>query len=281
MNYLFFFVVIPFIMETSTSNEYQRKSSCATVVPPSHSRYQARKSSLVPLRINTAGTKNLFFDSGSMNEISPTTIVSIPEEVTTAEQHISDQPEQKTESFFQKLKQKLKRNITSSTTTEKNLEYYKKKHALEKQHRPVQHSYSDPHLSPGSTAVGDDEEEHHDNSYFGSQPQKKSKRSPRGWIAAVLMIVFGALIALTFILVGLGKALGGNGHISSIQSNSNQTTSNNSSLYIPSASIYPASSSIVMPTPQITSPIPSSSTLPATQAVTFVLEIIEPTTSMT
>jgi hypothetical protein len=258
----------------STSNKYQRKSSCATIVPPNHSRYQARKSSLIPLRINTEGTQNLFFDSGSINEISPTTIVSIPEEQGTTQQQ--EQPEQIKETLFQKLKQKFKGNAfisskTSTTTTEKNLEYYKKKHSLEQQHRPIQHSYSDPRLSPGSTAVGDDEEEHH-GGYFGiSLPQKKLKRSPRGWIAAVLMIVFGALIAITFILVGLGKALGGNGHEASTLSNSNQTTTTSSSV----------SSSNVMPS-QITSPIPSSSSnIPATQAVTFVLEIIEPTRSIT
>ncbi|KAI7895769.1 uncharacterized protein EV154DRAFT_594406 [Mucor mucedo] len=69
----------------------------------------------------------------------------------------------------------------------------------------VRHSYSDPRLSPGSTAVGDDDSEQHIGGYFGGMAKKK--RSPRGWVAAVMMIVVGALIAITFVLVGLGKAL--------------------------------------------------------------------------
>lgn len=70
----------------------------------------------------------------------------------------------------------------------------------------VRHSYSDPRLSPGSTAVDDDSERHiGGEGYFGVMAKKK--RSPRGWIAAVMMIVVGALIAITFVLVGLGKAL--------------------------------------------------------------------------
>jgi hypothetical protein len=70
--------------------------------------------------------------------------------------------------------------------------------------RVVRHSYSDPRLSPGSTAVGDEEDSHR-LSYF-TVLDKKKKRSTRRWLVAALMILFGALIAVTFVLVGLGKA---------------------------------------------------------------------------
>ncbi|KAI8888186.1 hypothetical protein K501DRAFT_268078 [Backusella circina FSU 941] len=68
----------------------------------------------------------------------------------------------------------------------------------------VRHSYSDPRLSPGSTAVGDEEDSHR-LSYF-TVLDKKKKRSTRRWLVAALMILFGALMAVTFVLVGLGKA---------------------------------------------------------------------------
>lgn len=215
-------------MESSSVYDNRRKSSCATIVPPIDSKYNARKASLIPLKINTTGAKNLFYDTGSMTEISPTTIVSYKDE----QEQSNQEPDQ---TWVQRLKQKLKLNKPTKHDQDNN--YSKTAHAQEKQHqhnnqssRVVRHSYSDPRLSPGSTAVGDDEEQ---QGYFSAIPTEKTKRTPRGWIAAVLMIVFGALIAITFVLVGLGKAFSGSSNIASIQNNStitNATTTSASSI---------------------------------------------------
>lgn len=241
-------------MESSSVYDNRRKSSCATIVPPNHSKYNARKASLIPLKINTTKTRNLFYDTGSMTEISPTTVVSYKGE----QEQSNQEPEQ---TWIQRLKQKLKLN--KPTKKDKNGNYFKTAHAQEKQHqhnnqssRVVRHSYSDPRLSPGSTAVGDDEEDEEQQGYFSAAPTKKTKRNPRGWIAAVLMIVFGALIAITFVLVGLGKAFSGSSNIASIQNNStitNATTTSASSI------VHDKSLSLYLPT--VTTSLPINQTL--------------------
>jgi hypothetical protein len=230
-------------MESSSVYDNRRKSSCATIVPPNHSKYLARKASLAPLKINTAGAKNLFYDTGSMTETSPTTVVSYKEE-----QGQSNQKPDKT--WVQRLKQKLRLN--ELTKNDKNNNYSKTVNAQQKQHqhnnqssRVVRHSYSDPRLSPGSTAVGDDDDDEEQQGYFSTVPTKKTKRNSRGWMATILMIVFGVLIAITFVLVGLGKALSGNNNIASVQNNStitNATTTSASSI------VQDKSSSLDLPT---------------------------------
>ncbi|CAO3623775.1 unnamed protein product [Mucor fragilis] len=250
-------------MESSSVFDSRRKSSSATIVPPAHSKYNARKASLIPLKISTAGTKNLFYDTGSMAEISPTTVVSFKE---------AAQDQQPKPSWIHAFKQKLK---LKKTTTENNVHFADTQHP-EKQHRQhphqssriVHHSYSDPRLSPGSTAVGDDDEEQ--QGYFSAVPVKKTKRTPRGWVAAVLMIVFGALIAVTFVLVGLGKALSGSSNVASVQSNSTTT-----------ATASTTSSTVAAVTDQHLSMSASVSnteaTVTVTKAIALVHKVIKPT----
>ncbi|CEP18342.1 hypothetical protein [Parasitella parasitica] len=259
-------------MEPSSVYDDRRKSSCATIVPPSHSKYNARKASLIPLQINTSGPKSLFYDTGSMTDISPTAVAFNNEEQV---QNI-----QETEgTWVQKLKLKLKLK-KSTNNTEKDVDF-NNAHSREKQHehnsqsnRVVRHSYSDPRLSPGSTAVGDDDEEQ--QGYFSRASRKKAKQTPRGWVAAVLMIVFGALIAVTFVLVGLGKALGGSGNAASIQTNSTITPSSKT---LPSSSIAIATSQRSGPLTAIKSlsSNPQGIILIVTKAMTLVHRVTNPT----
>ncbi|KAK4515322.1 uncharacterized protein ATC70_010266 [Mucor velutinosus] len=252
-------------MESSTVFDSRRKSSSTTIVPPAHSKYNARKASLIPLKINTAGANNLFYDTGSMAEISPITVVSFKE--ATQDQHPKP-------SWIHTLKDKLK---LKKTKTKNNSQLEDKQHP-EKQHRQhshqssriVRHSYSDPRLSPGSTAVGDDDDEEQQG-YFSAVPTKKTKRSPRGWVSAVLMIVFGALIAVTFVLVGLGKALGGSSNVASVQSNSTTTTSNATST---TATVTDQNKSMHLPTAPVFN---TEATVTVTKAIAFVHKVIKPT----
>ncbi|KAL9537619.1 hypothetical protein MBANPS3_011611 [Mucor bainieri] len=231
-------------MESSSVFDSRRKSSSATIVPPlAHQKYNARKASLIPLKINTAGTKNLFYDTGSMAEISPTTVVSFNE---------VEQNQQPKSSWIDTLKKKLK---LKKATTERNSIQFPEK--MQQQHlhqnsRVVRHSYSDPRLSPGSTAVGDDDEEQ--QGYFSAMPTKKSKRTPRGWVAAVLMIVFGALIAVTFVLSNSTTAT------TTTTSTTAAATDQHLSVYLPTAS---ASN--------------TKATVTVTKAVALVHKVIKPT----
>ncbi|KAI8641890.1 hypothetical protein BD408DRAFT_417281 [Parasitella parasitica] len=259
-------------MEPSSAYDDRRKSSCATIVPPSHSKFNARKISLIPLQINTSGTKALFYDTGSMAEISPTTVVSFKKEQAQNTQESRD-------TWIRKIKLKLKLEKCPKNT-DKGI-HFNNSHTQEKQHqqndqssRVVRHSYSDPRLSPGSTAVGDDDEEQ--EGYFTSVSRKKSKKTPRGWIAAVLMIVFGALIAVTFVLVGLGKALGGNSDAASIQSNSTRTPS--SKIATHSGISVATSKFLASPTsiPSLSSS-PKEAVVKVTKAIALIHKVISPT----
>lgn len=247
-------------MESSSTFDSRRKSSCATIVPPTHSKYNARKASLIPLKINTAGTKNLFYDTGSMTEISPTTKVSFKK----------SQEQQHKPSWIHKLKlikSKIKKTTTESSSQFGNTHQQEKQQQQQHPHqssRVVRHSYSDPRLSPGSTAVGDDDEEQ--QGYFSAMPKKTTKRTPRGWVAAVLMIVFGALIAVTFVLVGLGKALSGSSNVASVQSNSTTAISNATST---TATVTDQKVTIYLPT--VT---PSASSAEATVTVTKAIALV-------
>ncbi|KAI8376217.1 uncharacterized protein BYT42DRAFT_605844 [Radiomyces spectabilis] len=73
-----------------------------------------------------------------------------------------------------------------------------------------------PMLTPGTPGA---------TSYFPpvSPPNEVPKPSPRRWMTAVLMISVGTLIALTFIMIGLGKALSGNNQPVSTQQSFNST----------------------------------------------------------
>lgn len=60
--------------------------------------------------------------------------------------------------------------------------------------------------SPALTAV-----DHHDDLYSRRQPSTtKSRRTTRSCLSALLMVVVGTLVALAFILIGVGNALTGN-----------------------------------------------------------------------
>ncbi|EPB91377.1 hypothetical protein HMPREF1544_01698 [Mucor circinelloides 1006PhL] len=250
-------------MESSSTFDSRRKSSCATIVPPTHSKYNARKASLIPLKINTAGTKNLFYDTGSMTEISPTTKVSFK----------GSQEQQHKPSWIHKKLKLIKLKIKKTTTTESSSQFgntHQQEKQQQQQHphqssRVVRHSYSDPRLSPGSTAVGDDDEEQ--QGYFSAMPKKTTKRTPRGWVAAVLMIVFGALIAVTFVLVGLGKALSGSSNVASVQSNSTTTAISNATST--TATVTDQKVTIYLPT--VT---PSASSAEATVTVTKAIALV-------
>lgn len=67
----------------------------------------------------------------------------------------------------------------------------------------------------------------HDTKLFDEELQKQSNKNSiknsRGWMAAILMILVGVLIAITFILVGLGKSLSSTNN-NSIATNSTSTT---------------------------------------------------------
>lgn len=176
---------------------YDRKSSSATVMPP-----KGIKKTPAPLRIDCKG-KNVFYDTGSMKDTDPPQDQSLMASIRTIPSAI-----------FYKFKNNL--NVSEKSTD------YPTKAGPSSVGKVIRHSYSDPRLSPGSTAVGDDDDEERQG-YFGA-PTKK-KRSPRGWVAAVMMIVVGALIAITFVLVGLGKALDGNEPINSKQQTTTTTVS--------------------------------------------------------
>ncbi|KAG0175626.1 hypothetical protein DFQ28_006611 [Apophysomyces sp. BC1034] len=66
---------------------------------------------------------------------------------------------------------------------------------------PSTYNPTDPRSSPASTVIADK------TNYFQPQPSQK-KPSTQKWIIAVLMVTFGSLIGISFILIGLGKALG-------------------------------------------------------------------------
>lgn len=207
-----------------------------------------------------------------MAEISPTTIVSFNE--------TAQQDQQPKSSWIHTLKQKLK---LKKATAEKNVQFAEAPHPEKQQQhqhphqssRVVRHSYSDPRLSPGSTAVGDDDDEEQQG-YFSAKPTKKTKRTPRGWVAAVLMIVFGALIAVTFVLVGLGKALSGSSNVASVQNNSTATPST-------SNATSPAAAASATVTDQNQHSVVSNieATVTVTKAVALVHKVIKPTAILT
>ncbi|KAI9334798.1 hypothetical protein BD770DRAFT_451455 [Pilaira anomala] len=200
-------------------NTYDRNLSCATTADSKD------KKPSISLRIDCNDTgKAEFYDAGTMNNIS--SITTVPSKQNSS---MFNKPKSPTnQSWLNSIrlipckvllcfKTAPKKANTSTTVTtsdscsEELHDTYRGSMGKQSQNssethvgKIVRHSYSDPHLSPGSTAVGDDDEER--QGYFGIIPEKK-KRSPRRWIAAILMIVVGSLIALTFVLVGLGKAL--------------------------------------------------------------------------
>ncbi|GAA5816752.1 hypothetical protein MFLAVUS_010284 [Mucor flavus] len=240
-------------------NNFDRKASCATTI---HSK--GRKMSM-PLRIDCNDTnKSAFYDTGSMNDLSPTTAVSSKRDLSILNNNSPSPPRNRSlldsikyipssilHFFFKKGSQETPKESDASTF-EKSVNFSKGNKGKQSQNsssahvgKVVRHSYSDPRLSPGSTAVGDDDEERH--GYFGVVVEKK-KRSPRGWVAAVMMIIVGALIAITFVLVGLGKAIGPNTNASQHTSNATTTsssfhsvtpvmTSSQSSSTLPTASV--------------------------------------------
>lgn len=159
------------------SSHYDRKSSSATVMP-------TKGTKKVPgaLRIDCK-PNNEFYDTGSMKDTDPPPDRSLMASIKIIPSTILHR--------FKLDSVEKQTDYPNSGSTGK----------------VIRHSYSDPRLSPGSTAVGDDDDEERQG-YFGATTKKK--RSPRGWVAAVMMIVVGALIAITFVLVGLGKALDGN-----------------------------------------------------------------------
>lgn len=226
-------------MESIEYNNNRRKSSCATVVPPQK---QNRKLS-TPLSINCKDNgRSAFYDTGSMTDMSPTTAVS-------SRRHLPVFPEEPINtSLLSSIRNKvlgvfLKKNNTDEEQTLSRASTQCEKTASQQGTIPAKHgnstsehsrsstfrkNLSDPNLSPGSTAVGCDDDEERQG-YFGLSSKKK--KSPRGWVAAILMIIVGALIAVTFVLVGLGKALGGNNTAANAQ-----TTTSSASL-IPSATV--------------------------------------------
>ncbi|GAN01919.1 hypothetical protein MAM1_0013d01356 [Mucor ambiguus] len=253
-------------MESSSVFDSSRKLSSTTIVPPAHSKYNPRKASLIPLKINTAGAKNLFYDTGSMAEISPTTVVSFNE---------AAQDQQPKSSWIYTLKNKLKLKTTTENSSQFANTQHPEKQQQQQQHshqrsKVVYHSYSDPRLSPGSTAVGDDDEEQ--QGYFSAVPTKKTKRTPRGWVAAVLMIVFGALIAVTFVLVGLGKALSGSSNVASVQSNSTTTTISSAANTTPT--VTDQSISVYLPTASVSN---IEAIVTVTKAIALVHKVIKAT----
>jgi hypothetical protein len=234
------------------NNSQSRKSSCATVVPPT------------PLRINCKNTgPDAFYDTNSMNDTSPTIIASSRKNLPKYNNFVSSssQSVQEQKSFvksaIKNLMRKLKGNHAAAAAT---VDYHTQRKLgqedvkdLTSNNKVIRHSYSDSHLSPGSTAVGDDEDEER-NGYIGPVRPVKKKNTPRGWIAAVLMIIFGALIAVTFVLVGLGKALGGN---TSSVANAQQEAASNSTTTALSSSILLSSSAISTTTNEPTATVPS------------------------
>lgn len=219
------------------NNKSSRKSSCTTIVPsPPAALAAVERKACIPLTINcNNGGSNTFYDTNSRNDVSPTTIVSSKRNSPIYNDNLAPstsrllQKEKKNffkstiKSLLHKWRGSVDKGTTtaSSTTTDTTLkatyldihnrkleERQEENEKNSSTNKVIRHSYSDSHLSPGSTAVGDDEER---NGYFGPiRSTNKKKKTPRGWVAAVLMIIFGALIAITFVLVGLGKALGGN-----------------------------------------------------------------------
>lgn len=237
-------------------NNFDRKASCATTI---HSK--GRKMSM-PLRIDCNDTnKSAFYDTGSMNDLSPTTAVSSKRDLSILPSPPRDRslldsikciPSSILHFFFKKRSQETAKESNASTF-EESVNYSKGNKGKQSQNsssahvgKVVRHSYSDPRLSPGSTAVGDDDEERH--GYFGVVVEKK-KRSPRGWIAAVMMIIVGALIAITFVLVGLGKAIGPN--TSASQHTSNATTTSSSSFHSVTPVMISSQSSSTLPTASV------------------------------
>ncbi|ORE07074.1 hypothetical protein BCV72DRAFT_335405 [Rhizopus microsporus var. microsporus] len=97
--------------------------------------------------------------------------------------------------------------------------------------------YHDPNISPCSTAVADEEK-----GYFHIHAAQKIKKTPRGRIAALVMILFGFLIVIVFIIMGLGKATESNED--SIDSMQNSTVS---------ASFVDANKLMMMPTTHLPS----------------------------
>lgn len=201
-------------------NTYDRNLSCATTADSKD------KKSSISLRIDCNDTGKVdFYDSGAMNNISSITIVPSKQNSSmfNKPKPLTSQPWLnsirsilcKVLLCFKTAPKKANTSTIVTTSSDSCSEELhdtytgnkgKQSQNISETHvgKIVRHSYSDPHLSPGSTAVGDDDEER--QGYFSTIPEKR-KRSPRRWIAAVLMIVVGALIALTFVLVGLGKAL--------------------------------------------------------------------------
>ncbi|KAI8078499.1 hypothetical protein BDF21DRAFT_494221 [Thamnidium elegans] len=193
-----------------------------------------------------------------MNDLSPTTAVSSKRDLSILNNNLAP-PRGRSLldsikcipssilQFFKKWSQR-KETPKESNSLEKSVNFTKGNKGKQSQNsssahvgKVVRHSYSDPRLSPGSTAVGDDDEERH--GYFGMIVEKK-KRSPRGWVAAVMMILVGALIAITFVLVGLGKAL----DPSTGQHTPNVTTTSHHSVTPVMTSM---SSSFVLPTASV------------------------------
>lgn len=224
-------------MDSIEYDNNRRKSSCATVVPPQ----KGNRKLSTPLTINCKDNgRGAFYDTGSMTDMSPTTAVS-------SKRHLPIYPEEPSNTsiltsirnrvlgvFSKKNNTDEERTISRASTQCENTNPQQGTGSVKHGNTTSEHShsstfgkntkqFSDPNLSPGSTTVECDDDEERQG-YFGFSSSKK-KKSPRGWVAAILMVVVGALIAVTFVLVGLGKALGGNNTIASPQTTTTKTTS--------------------------------------------------------
>ncbi|KAI8053131.1 uncharacterized protein B0P05DRAFT_561714 [Gilbertella persicaria] len=157
-----------------------RKSSSATIVPPPE--------------INSHSNNNLKLSLPPLKINTNTNPTSVTlNHITTSCKPIH---------YLQKILERLK----NKRSTE-----------LYKQEQTTQNSFHD--LSPGSTAI-EDEEGQCDRYYTTASPITPQKRTLKAWTTAVLMIIIGIFIGVTFVFMGLGKAM-----ISEEEQTTNSSTS--------------------------------------------------------
>ncbi|KAG1441849.1 hypothetical protein G6F56_011307 [Rhizopus delemar] len=95
--------------------------------------------------------------------------------------------------FLYSLVRKIKQISTCSDKTNDSKNQIDEERRNQKTHNNLSHS---------SETVTDEEK----SGYFHIEPKEKAKSSPQDRVIAVLMISVGTLMALAFVLVGLGKA---------------------------------------------------------------------------
>ncbi|CAO3666076.1 unnamed protein product [Rhizopus stolonifer] len=133
-------------------------------------------------------------DSEQKNSSTTSTITALSSEGQSSIQHSQRLNDGYSEQSSYSLARKIKQISTCSDKANDTKNQINKERRNQKTHNNSRNT---------SETVTDEEK----SGYFHIEPKEKAKSSPQGRMIAVLMISFGALMALAFVLVGLGKAV--------------------------------------------------------------------------